>query len=108
MATPAYASGTLQTKQILLYSVKCGLVDPDQLGSVSLASWIQLILLQQNSKIPGTVPSVLDLDPDWIRFNQVSGSGSSRVKMTHENRKKLIISCFEVLDPESMNLDLKH
>jgi hypothetical protein len=34
--------------------------------------------------------SVLDLDPDRIGFNQVSGSGSRsrRAKVTHKNGKK--------------------
>jgi hypothetical protein len=31
-------------------------------------------------------------------FNQVSESGSRRVKMTHKSRKNQEISCFEVLD----------
>jgi hypothetical protein len=31
-------------------------------------------------------------------FNQVSGSGSRRAKMTHKNRRKFKSSCFEVLD----------
>jgi hypothetical protein len=33
-------------------------------------------------------------------FNQVSGSGSRREKMTHKNKKseEISISCFEVLD----------
>jgi hypothetical protein len=31
-------------------------------------------------------------------FNWVNGSGSRRSKMTHKSRKKLKISCFEVLD----------
>jgi hypothetical protein len=31
-------------------------------------------------------------------FNEVSGSGSRRAKMTNNNRKNLEISCFEVLE----------
>jgi hypothetical protein len=33
----------------------------------------------------------------WIRIRD-SGSGSRRAKITHKSRKKLKISCFEVLD----------
>jgi hypothetical protein len=43
---------------------------------------------------------VTDPDPDWIGFNQVSGSGSGtrRAKKTQKSRNFLEISCFEVLD----------
>jgi hypothetical protein len=43
---------------------------------------------------------VTDPDPDWIGFNQVSGSGSGtrRAKKTQKSRHFLEISCFEVLD----------
>jgi hypothetical protein len=36
------------------------------------------------------------------RFNQVSGSGSRRAKMTHKNRKNLEIPCSDVLDVPSV------
>ncbi len=44
--------------------------------------------------------SVFDPDPDWIGlgFNGVPGSGSRRAKMTHNIRKKLIISFKKGLD----------
>ncbi len=51
---------------------------------------------------PRTFGSVVaDPDPNWIRIQSVSGSGSGsrRAKMTHKNRKKVQeISCFKVLD----------
>jgi hypothetical protein len=44
-------------------------------------------------------------------FNQVSGSGSRRAKMTHKNIKKFKIGTYSpMIDPdqESMNPDPKH
>jgi hypothetical protein len=42
---------------------------------------------QPMQRIP--VTSVSDLDPDLIRIQSVSGSGSRGAKVTHKNRKKL-------------------
>ena len=44
---------------------------------------------------------VADPDPDSIGSvdpDSESGSGSRRAKMTHKSRKKILSSCFEVLD----------